>query len=72
MSDANSTTPLTNEQHIRLECIRAAYRHDRSPEDIIKRASDLSAFVVGGSKSSAPVRKKTGNGGQAEQDDSPI
>ena len=48
---------LSSDQEIRLECIKLTYRHDRSPDDIIARASDLSAFVVG-KRSPASARKK--------------
>ena len=47
MGDATTTPPLTQAQQIRLESVSLAYRHDRSPEDVIARASTLAAFVEG-------------------------
>lgn len=47
MADVKTTPPLTPEQQIRLESISLAYRHDRSAEDVIERASKLAAWVEG-------------------------
>ena len=44
------TAPLTSDQFIRLESVSLAYRHDRSPEDVIERAGKLAVFVEGESK----------------------
>lgn len=47
MSDVKTTSALTPTQQIRLESVSLAYRHDRSPEDVIERASKLAAWVEG-------------------------
>lgn len=47
MADAKTTTPLTPAQQIRLESVSLAYRHDRSTEDVIARASALAEWVEG-------------------------
>jgi hypothetical protein len=47
MSDVKNTPPLTPAQQIRLESVSLAYRHDRSPEDVIERATKLAAWVEG-------------------------
>lgn len=31
---------------VRLECLKLAYRHDRSPEDSVKAAKELEAYVL--------------------------
>lgn len=70
MSDAKTTPPLTPTQQIRLESVSLAYRHDRSAEDVIERASKLATWVEGnkatakkGAKAPAAV-----NDEQAEPD----
>lgn len=47
MADVKFTSVLTPSQQIRLESVTLAFRHDRASEDIIKRASDLAAFIEG-------------------------
>lgn len=47
MDDEITTSALTNAQQIRLHSVKLAYRHDRSPEDILQRAKDLAVFVMG-------------------------
>lgn len=47
MSDDNFTPLLTNTQHIRLELIKLAYRHDRSPADVIAKATEIEEYVNG-------------------------
>lgn len=47
MSDAKTTSPLTQAQQIKLECVALAYRHDRTPGDVIARATELAVFVAG-------------------------
>ena len=47
MADAKITSALTQSQEIRLESVSLAYRHDRSPEDVIERASKLATWVEG-------------------------
>ena len=61
MAGEKSTTLLTSSQQIRLESVQLAYRHDRSPEDVIKRASELADYVEG---KQAATRKRAANGEQ--------
>lgn len=66
MSDAKTTPPLTPEQQIRLESVSLAYRHDRSPEDVIERASKLASWVEGNQAAAKPDNPvKTGKPGKA-------
>lgn len=70
MSDVKNTPLLTPAQQIRLESVSLAYRHDRSPEDVIERASKLASWVEG---NKAAVKKgakapSTANDEQAEPD----
>lgn len=67
MSDAKSTPPLTPTQQIRLESVSLAYRHDRSAEDVIERATKLAAYVEG-PKAAAKGKPKAANGEQVEPD----
>ena len=67
MADAKSTPPLTPAQQIRLESVSLAYRHDRSPEDVIARASTLSDWVIG-DKAAGKAKAKTANGEQVAPD----
>lgn len=69
MSDAKSTSALTQPQQIRIECVALAYRHDRSPEDVIDRATKLEAFVVGPvpEQVAAPALVKIGKGTKDKQ-----
>lgn len=62
MTDAKTTSALTQPQQIRIECVALAYRHDRSPEDVIDRATKLAAFVAGPEPEqvAAPEPVKTG------------
>lgn len=53
---------LTPLQQIRLESVQLAYRHDRSPADILARATDLAKWIESG-----PAPGQPGNGGQAAQ-----
>lgn len=64
MADAINTPPLTQAQHIRLESVSLAYRHDRSPEDVIARASTLAAWVEG-PKAAGKAKAKPVNDEQA-------
>lgn len=34
-------------EELRLECARLVYRHDRSPEDAVKAARAIEAYVAG-------------------------
>ena len=54
MADVKITTPLTPAQQIRLESVSLAYRHDRSPEDVIDRASKLASWVEGKQAAAKP------------------
>lgn len=38
---------LTTSQHIRLECVKLAFRHDRSSEDAVAKAEVLEKYVTG-------------------------
>ena len=64
MADAITTPPLTQAQQIRLESVSLAYRHDRSPEDVIDRASKLATWVEG-QKAAGKVKAKPVNDEQA-------
>lgn len=66
--DAKIASELTGPQQVRLECVKLAYRHDRSAEDSVAKAADLERYVLIGKP--APVQ--TGNGGQVEPDIDPI
>ena len=69
MADAKSTTALTQSQEIRLESVSLAYRHDRSPEDVIERASKLASWVEGEKAAAKPVKSgKAANGEQVVPD----
>lgn len=50
--DAIVATPLTNEQQVRLECAKLAYRHDRSAKDVVAKAADLERYVLAGQAAS--------------------
>jgi len=65
MSDANNTSPLTPAQQIRLESVSLAYRHDRSPEDVLERASKLATWVEGNQAAAKPG--KPGKAAKGEQ-----
>lgn len=69
MSDAKTTSALTQPQQIALECLALAYRHDRSPEDAIDRATKLAVFVTGPvpEQVAAPEPVKTGKGAKDKQ-----
>ncbi len=54
MADVKTTPMLTPAQQIRLESVSLAYRHDRSPEDIVKRAEELAKFVEGKQAAAKP------------------
>ena len=43
--DAKSQSLLTQSQRIRLELLSMAYRHDRSPDDVIDRARKMEGYV---------------------------
>lgn len=60
MSDAKSTSALTQAQQIRLESVALAYRHDRPPEDVIDRATKLAQFVAGAEPEAAAAPVKPG------------
>ena len=65
MADAKLTSSLTQSQEIRLESVSLAYRHDRSPEDVIERASKLATWVEGEKAASKPGKPgKPANGEQ--------
>jgi hypothetical protein len=67
MADVKSTPSLTPAQQIRLESVSLAYRHDRSTEDVIKRAEDLAKFVEGKQAAAKPGKPgKAANGEQVE------
>lgn len=68
MADAISTPPLTQSQQIRLESVSLAYRHDRSPEDVIDRASKLATWVEG-PKATGKAKAKPVNGEQVVPED---
>lgn len=70
MSDAKTTPPLTPTQQIRLESVSLAYRHDRSPEDVIERATKLAAWVEGNKAAAKKGAKapSVANGEQVEPD----
>lgn len=55
MNDAKFTPLLTNTQHIRLELVKLAYRHDRSAADVIARATALEDHVNGKPEQSGSV-----------------
>lgn len=65
MADVKTTPLLTPAQQIRLESVQLAYRHDRSTEDVIKRAEDLAKFVEG-KQAAAKGKPKAVNGEQVE------
>jgi len=66
MADAKLTSSLTQSQEIRLESVSLAYRHDRSPEDVIERASKLATWVEGEKAAAKPdIPVKTGKPGKA-------
>lgn len=44
-TDAKSAPSLTQSQHVRLELLQMAYRHDRSAEDIVDRSRKLEEYV---------------------------
>ena len=67
MADVKTTPPLTPAQQIRLESVSLAYRHDRSPEDVITRATVLSDWVMG-DKAAARGKPKAANGEQVGPD----
>ena len=60
-------SPLTQAQKIRLESVQLAYRHDRTPKDIIDRASELAAYVER-PRASAKGKPKAVNDQQVEPD----
>jgi hypothetical protein len=55
MADDKNTSPLTNGQHLRLELVKLAYRHDRTPADIVARTTDLEKYVTGEAEKPASV-----------------
>ena len=65
MADDKIALPLTQTHVLRVELLKLAYRHDRSTEDIVKRATDLEVYVSGTVEQSPVID------GQAEPD-SPI
>jgi hypothetical protein len=67
MADVKSTTPLTLSQQIRLESVSLAYRHDRSPEDVIERASKLAIWVEG-EQAAGKAKAKPAKGEQVGPD----
>ena len=74
MSDVKNTPPLTPAQQIRLESVSLAYRHDRSPEDVIERASKLADWVEGpkavvGVPAAAKATTKRGAPGKVVNDE---
>lgn len=44
-TDAKTSPVLTQSQHVRLELLQLAYRHDRGPDDIVDRARKLEEYV---------------------------
>lgn len=71
MSDAKTTSRLTQDQQIRLECVALAYRHDRTTGDVIARATDLEKFVGGylsePEQVATPAPVKIGKGAKDKQ-----
>lgn len=61
-TDAKSPPVLTQSQHVRLQLLQLAYRHDRSPEDIVDRTRKLEEYV-----NKAP-RQKRGEDREADAD----
>lgn len=58
MADDKSTTLLTQPQQIRVECLKIAYRHDRSPQDAVAKAEELEKYITGDADSSAPTDRQ--------------
>lgn len=67
MADVKAAPALTPAQQIRLESVQLAYRHDRSTEDVIARASALSDWVEG-PRATAKGKPKAANGEQVGPD----
>lgn len=59
-NDAKTTSPLTQSQQLRIELLKLCYRHDRTPQDVTVRASELERYVNG------DAEKPAGNDGQAD------
>lgn len=62
---------LTQEQRIRLESVRMAYRHDRPASEITTKADEISKYVIGKS-AGAKAKAKAPNDGQVAQENDPI
>lgn len=60
--DADLTTPLTGPQYARLECVKLAFRHDRTASDAVAKAAELERFVIEG-KPAAPAGANAGQVG---------
>lgn len=67
-ADAVVASTMSTPQHVRLECVKLAYRHDRTAQDTIAKAVDLERYVLIGQPASAHAE----NDGQAAQDSGPI
>lgn len=67
MADAKTTPPLTPAQQIRLESVSLAYRHDRSAEDVIARATAIADWVEG-RRTAGKAKAKPANGEQVGSD----
>lgn len=51
-ADAAIASSLTQEQQIRLESVKLAFRHDRDAPTIVDKASALAAFIAEGTVTS--------------------
>lgn len=71
MADVKAAPALTPAQQIRLESVQMAYRHDRTPEDIVTRAEAIAKWVEG-SSAVGKGKPKPANGGQVVPEDDPI
>lgn len=47
MANKNDPSLLTTPQHVRLECVKLAFRHDRSAEDTIAKATEFEKYITG-------------------------
>lgn len=62
MNGGQKGIPVSGEQHVRLECVRLAYRPDKDEQTIIERASKLEAYVINGARRPAPKGAKARHG----------
>lgn len=55
MSSEVTATAVDSAQHLRLECLRMVYRHDKDEQTLIDRARTLEAYVIGNTSNATPA-----------------